>query len=71
MKNTIKYIVTFVALISGFTAYAQNLETGTYKEENNIAYAKSATINTDGSYTMSILLLVCQGLMVVYYVILP
>ncbi len=54
MKNTFRYIAAFAALVSGFAVYAQNLETGTYKEENHIAYAKSATINTDGSYTINL-----------------
>ena len=54
MKNTLKYIASFVALVSGFTVYAQNLETGTYKEENGVAYAKRAIINDDGTYTIDL-----------------
>ena len=54
MKNTFKYIATFVALVSGLAVYAQNLPEGTYREENGIAYAKRAEINADGSYTISL-----------------
>ena len=54
MKNTFKYIATFVALVSGLAVYAQNLESGTYNEENGIAYAKRADINADGTYTISL-----------------
>ena len=54
MKNTFKYIATFVALVSGLAVYAQNLETGTYIEENGIAYAKRAIINDDGTYTINL-----------------
>ena len=51
MKNTFKYIAAFVAfsaaaLVSGLTASAQNLKDGTYLEENGIAYAKSATLES-------------------------
>ena len=50
MKNTFKYIATFVALISGLAVYAQNISSGVYFEENGIAYAKRAVINDDGTY---------------------
>lgn len=54
MKNTFRYIAAFAALVSGFAVYAQNLDDGVYKEENGIAYAKRATINSDGSYTIDL-----------------
>ena len=59
MKNTFKYIAAFVAisaatLVSGLTVSAQNLQTGTYVEENGIAFAKSSTINNDGTYTVDL-----------------
>lgn len=54
MKNTFKSIATFVALLSGFALYAQNLESGTYGESNGIGYVKSATVNDDGTYTIDL-----------------
>ncbi len=54
MKNTFKYIAALVALLSGFSVYAQNLDEGTYGESNGIGYAKSATVNPDGSYTIDL-----------------
>ncbi len=54
MKNTFRYIAAFAALVSGFAVYAQNLDDGTYKEENGIAYAKRALINEDGTYTIDL-----------------
>ncbi len=54
MKNTFKYIATFVALVSGLAVYAQNPETDTYYEENGIAYVKTAVLNDDGTYTIDL-----------------
>lgn len=59
MKNTYKYIAAFVAfsavaLSSGLTASAQNLDTGTYIVENGIAFAKRAILNADGTYTIDL-----------------
>lgn len=54
MKNTFKYIAALVALLSGFSVYAQNLETGTYMETNGVAYAKRAILNNDGTYTIKL-----------------
>lgn len=54
MKNTFKYIATFVALISGLAVYAQNISSGVYFEENGIAYAKRAVINDDGTYSIEL-----------------
>lgn len=54
MKNSYKYIVALVALLSGFAVYAQNLSDGTYLESNGIAYAKRAIINDDGTYTIDL-----------------
>ena len=54
MKNTFKYIAALVALLSGFSVYAQNLETGTYLETNGVAYAKRAILNNDGTYTIKL-----------------
>lgn len=59
MKNTIKNIAAFAALsvaalASGLTVSAQNLDDGTYKVENGIAYAKRAIINNDGTYTIDL-----------------
>ena len=59
MKNTFKYIAALVAfsaapLVSGLSVSAQNLPDGTYKEENGIAFAKRAHINTDGTYTIDL-----------------
>ena len=54
MKNTFKYIATFVALISGLAVCAQNISSGVYFEENGIAYAKKAVINDDGTYSIEL-----------------
>lgn len=54
MKNTLKYIATFVAIVSGFAAYAQNLDQGKYLVDNGIAYAKRAIVNDDGTYTIDL-----------------
>lgn len=54
MKNTFKYIATFVALLSGFALYAQNFDEGTYGESNGIGYVKTATVNPDGTYTIDL-----------------
>ena len=54
MKNTFKYIAAFVALVSGFAVSAQNLKEGTYMTDNGIAYAKRATVNNDGTYTIDL-----------------
>ncbi len=55
MKKTFKYIAALVVtIISGFTVYAQNLDEGTYKEENGVAYAKRAIIEEDGTYTIDL-----------------
>ena len=59
MKNTFKYIVALVAfsaatLASGLSVFGQNLNAGTYVENNGIAYAKRATINSDGTYTIDL-----------------
>ena len=54
MNNIFKYIVSFVALVSGLAVYAQNLPSGVYLEENGVAYAKRAVINNDGTYTIDL-----------------
>lgn len=59
MKNTFKYIAAFAAFSAATIATevavsAQNLESGTYKEENGIAFAKRSTINADGTYTVDL-----------------
>ncbi len=59
MKNTFKYILaalafSVAALSSGFHAFAQNLPEGTYLEKNGLAYRKSATLQTDGSYLIDL-----------------
>ena len=54
MNNIFKYIVSFVALVSGLAVYAQNLPSGVYREENGVAYAKRAVINNDGTYTIDL-----------------
>ena len=54
MKNTFRYIAAFVALLSGFAVYAQNLEDDTYKEENGIGYAKRAILQDDGTYIIDL-----------------
>ena len=59
MKNTFKYIAALVAisaatLASGLSVSAQNLPDGTYLETNHVAYAKRATVNTDGTYTIDL-----------------
>ena len=59
MKNTFKYIATFVAfsaaaLVTGSAVSAQNLVDGTYMEQNGIAFAKRSTINDDGTYTVDL-----------------
>lgn len=59
MKNTFKYIAALVAfsaatLVSGLSVFGQNLNDGTYKEDNGIAYAKRATLNSDGTYTIDL-----------------
>jgi len=54
MNNIFKYIVSFVALVSGLAVCAQNLPSGVYLEENGVAYAKRAVINNDGTYTIDL-----------------
>ena len=59
MKNTFKYIAALVAfsaatLASGLSMSAQNLPEDTYLEDNNIAYAKRAYVNSDGTYTINL-----------------
>ncbi len=59
MKNTFKYIAALVAfsaatLTSGLSVFGQNLNDGTYEENNGIAYAKRATLNSDGTYTIDL-----------------
>lgn len=59
MKNTFKYIAAFAAfsaatIATEVTVSAQNLDDGTYKEENGIAFAKRSTINDDGTYTVDL-----------------
>ena len=56
MKNTFKYTIALAAFfaISGIVSFAQNLPTGTYQEKDGIAYRKSATHNSDGSYTVDL-----------------
>jgi len=61
MNNTFKYIAALVAfsaaaLMSGLTANAQNLEEGTYIEENGVAYSKSATLEngTNNKYDIDV-----------------
>ena len=59
MKNTFKYIAALVAfsaatLASGLSVFGQNLNAGTYVENKGIAYAKRATINSDGTYTIDL-----------------
>ena len=44
MKNTFKYILAAAALVSGLTAFAQNLPEGTYQEKNGLAFRKGATL---------------------------
>lgn len=61
MNNTFKYIAALVAfsaaaLMSGLTANAQNLEEGTYIEENGVAYAKFANLEegTNNKYDVDV-----------------
>lgn len=64
MKNIFRYIAVFVAfsaatLTSGIFAYGQtspkqNLPEGTYLEDNGIAFAKRATVNDNGTYTIDL-----------------
>lgn len=61
MNNTFKYIAALVAfsaaaLMSGLTANAQNLEEGTYIEENGVAYAKFANLEegTNNKYLIDL-----------------
>ena len=69
MKNTFKYIAALVAfsaatLASGLSVSAQNLNDGTYLEENGIAYAKRAIHNNDGTYTIDLETFVTGGVTV-------
>ena len=59
MKNSFKYIAAFAAFSAAtfateITVSAQNLDDGTYKEENGIAFAKRSTINAAGTYTVDL-----------------
>lgn len=59
MKTLFKYIVTvmafsFAVMASGITAYAQNLPEGTYLTKDGLAYAKSATLQPDGTYLIDL-----------------
>lgn len=59
MKKAYKLIAAFVAittlaLSSGFSVAAQNLDSGTYSEQNGIGFAKRAYINGDGTYTVDL-----------------
>ena len=59
MKNTFKYIVavlafSFTVLMPGINASAQNLPEGTYLTKNGLAYAKSATLQADGTYLLDL-----------------
>ena len=58
MKKTFKYSIAlaafFAAALVPGVSYAQNLATGTYEEKDGIAYRKSATHNSDGTYTIDL-----------------
>lgn len=59
MKTLFKYIVTVVAcsiavMASGIHASAQNLPEGTYLTKDGLAYAKSATLQPDGTYLIDL-----------------
>lgn len=59
MENTLHKIAALVAfsaaaLAFDLTASAQNLDDGTYKVDNGIAYAKRAILNNDGTYTIDL-----------------
>ena len=59
MNYTFKYILatmafSFTLLFSGVRANAQNLPEGTYLTKNGLAYAKSATLQSDGTYLIDL-----------------